>query len=212
MSGQRRDKRLQFCLIAILACAISVTHNLPVANAAEATEPDTKSVVSPAYAKQKQVVLDGLFAKLKSAPDARAGQNLTRLIWRTWQRSGNRNVDALMNQARLALREGGVEEAFGALNRVVELAPDYAEGWNRRATLNFMVGRFEASVSDIQKTLELEPRHFGALSGLSQILAGSGRWKSALEAYEKAIAVNPFLPNKDAVLKQLRAKALGQRL
>lgn len=170
------------------------------------------SVIDPAFAARQKAKLDRLFAELKTVPSPKAGQAIVKKIWAVWMSSGNVDVDALMKQARLALQEGGVEEAFGALDRVIEIAPDYAEGWNRRATLNFALGRHAQSVRDIQQTLALEPRHFGALSGFAQILARAGKWKGALKAFEAAVAVNPFLPSKDAVLRELRQKALGQPL
>lgn len=156
--------------------------------------------------------LDLLFARLKTASDKRAGNTIEREIWRTWMTTGNVELDFLLRQSQVALQEGGVEEAFGALDRVVELAPDFAEGWNRRATLFYMMGRFPESVADIQQTLSLEPRHFGALSGLGMILMAEKKWGSALEAFEKAYEVNPWLQNGPALLKSLRQKVKGQPL
>ncbi|MEM7778169.1 MAG: tetratricopeptide repeat protein [Pseudomonadota bacterium] len=196
----------------VAAVGISLLATLPALSQNTAQPSAEKSVIAPEKSKQRKMKLDELFGRLKIAKDSAAGAAIVKQIWETWFASGNVDVDALMNQARLAVQEGGIEEAFGALDRVIEIAPDYPEGWNRRATLNFMLGRHERSVRDIQQTLAREPRHFGALSGLSQILAAAGKWKGALKAYERALAVNPFLPNKDAILRQLREKALGSAL
>ena len=117
-----------------------------------------------------------------------------------------------MRQSELAIQEGGVREAFDALDRVIEIAPDYPEGYNRRATYHYMMGRHAESVRDIQKTLALEPRHFGALAGLGLIYIARKQWAGALKAFETAAEINPWLKNKEAVLKMLRQKVDGRPL
>jgi len=170
------------------------------------------SVIPPAHAARQGEKLDALFEKLKSAETQDAGRRISGEIWAVWFNSGSVDVDALVKQAQLAIREGGVQEAYGALDRAIEIAPDYAEAWNRRATLNYMMGRHAESVRDIQKTLSLEPRHFGALSGLGLIYLAQKNWAAALKAYEKAIEVNPWLPHKDRILAQLRERVEGESL
>ncbi|MEM1307806.1 MAG: tetratricopeptide repeat protein [Pseudomonadota bacterium] len=179
---------------------------------ASAKKGSTGSAFDAEFKKVRGRKLDRLFARLKTASDKRAGNTIEREIWRTWMTTGNVELDFLLRQSQIALQEGGVEEAVGALDRVVELAPDFAEGWNRRATLYYMMGRFPESVADIQQTLSLEPRHFGALSGLGMILMAEKKWGSALEAFEKAYEVNPWLRNGPALLKSLRQKVKGQPL
>ncbi|MEO1265754.1 MAG: tetratricopeptide repeat protein [Pseudomonadota bacterium] len=180
--------------------------------ASKSKEPATTSQFSAGFKRVRQQRLDKLFAELKSAPNAKAGRLVVAKIWEMWMTSGNVNIDALLRQAQIALQEGGVQEAYLALNRVIEIAPDFSEGWNRRATLHYMTGRYAESVGDIQKTLALEPRHFGALAGLGMIYMAEKRWSAALKAFETAADVNPWLQNRDAILKTLREKANGKPL
>jgi len=170
------------------------------------------SALDPQFEAVRQKRLEDLFAQLKTAPDQAKANAIVARIWETWNTSGNIDVDTLLNQARLAVREGGVSEAYLALNRVIEIAPNFSEGWNRRATLHYMTGRYEESVRDIQKTLSLEPRHFGALAGLGMIYMARKNWKAALKAFETAAEVNPWLQNRKVLLPQLRKRAAGQPL
>jgi len=91
-------------------------------------------------------------------------------------------------------------------SRLIERDPTFAEAWNRRATLYYLMGNFDASVRDIQETLAREPRHFGALSGLGLINSALERWDSAVKAYEEALRVNPFLPGAKKNVEDLRKK------
>lgn len=170
------------------------------------------SRLTPELQKPRQAKLEALFRRLKASPDQASGNAVVRQIWGTWLKTGNADLDALMRQAQIAMREGGFQEAFGTLDRIIATAPNYAEGWNKRATLNYMMGRHAESVRDIQKTLELEPRHFGALSGLGMIYMSRKNWSAALKAFEKAADVNPWLNNKDGLLTMLRKRAAGQSL
>ena len=90
--------------------------------------------------------------------------------------------------------EGRNEEALSAFTRATEAQSDFAEAWNKRATVNYLLGRFQDSVLDIQKTLSLEPRHFGALSGLGLINLAMGHDREALKAFEAALKIHPFMP------------------
>ena len=97
------------------------------------------------------------------------------------------------------------EAALTSFNTVIEMRPDFAEGWNKRATLYYLVGEFERSIADVERTLALEPRHFGALSGLGLINMALERPVEALAAFEAALAVHPHMPNAKRMIKQLRA-------
>lgn len=204
-------------LVSVLVAGVAAGAPPVIAEAAGASEARersaaTGSVIPPAHAARQGEKLDALFEKLKAADTQEAGRKISSEIWAVWFNSGSVDVDALVKQAQLAIREGGVQEAYGALDRAIEIAPDYAEAWNRRATLNYMMGRHTESVRDIQKTLSLEPRHFGALSGLGLIYLAQKNWSAALNAYEKAVEVNPWLPNKDRILAQLRERVEGESL
>lgn len=150
--------------------------------------------------------LDALFGALqKSGGDAEANAYVDE-IWRLWGQSGRSDVDALMARALGGMQTQHVGLANLLLDEVVEIAPDFAEGWNRRATLRYLTGDHDGSLLDIEKTLTLEPRHFGAIAGRAMIHMAAGRWQEALDNYKAALKVNPFLPERLRVLPMLEQK------
>ena len=163
----------------------------------------------PVAADQADPILDVLFAKLQKATQPAEIHSVTRGIWQVWARSDDEQVNELMQAGIIALNQGAMSLAIAAFDAVVETAPDFAEGWNKRATVRFLVGDFAGSIADIERTLALEPRHFGALSGLGMIMMAEERPKEALKAYEAALAVNPHLPQARAVTKRLRQELEG---
>ena len=87
---------------------------------------------------------------------------------------------------------GSLEEAIALFTQVIDIKPDFAEGWNKRATVHFMMGNFDQSMQDIIKTLELEPRHFGALDGMGLIFIHQGQFQQAIDVYDKMLEIFPF--------------------
>ena len=165
-----------------------------------------------AHADQKDPRLDKLFQQLKTAANTESSQPIEEQIWEIWLESGDQNVDALMAIGVAALNDGDYAQAYRAFGRIVDLAPNFAEGWNKRATVLYLMGRYDDSMKDIAKTLALEPRHFGALSGLGLCNAQLGKDKEALDAFEKALAINPNMPgiklDADEMKKQLGNKSI----
>jgi tetratricopeptide (TPR) repeat protein len=155
--------------------------------------------------------LDGLFAKLQSAQTEDEARQVEAAIWQAWFHSDNVDVAQVMSRVRFAVRAGMYNLALGELDKVVHIAPKYAEGWNQRATVLFLLKRDMESVRDIQRVLALEPRHFGALSGLGLIHMRAGNWKSALESFRKAIEIHPFLKER-GLIEALEKKLEGQPL
>lgn len=142
--------------------------------------------------------LDDAFARLADPenPEWRLAQSD---IERAWSRSGSAAMDLLLKRGQEALKAGDLPAAIEHLTALVDHAPDFAEGWNARATAYFLAGEIGPSVADIERTLALEPRHFGALSGLGRILEETGDKAAALRAYRAALAINPHLePIRDA--------------
>ncbi len=164
----------------------------------------------PALARQDDARLDALFDELYAAPDAGEARRIEQEIWRLWIASGSETIDLLVHRGSLSMAEGAYDVALTIFNSVVELDPEFAEGWNKRATLYYLMGRFDASVADIQHTLGLEPRHFGALSGLGMIYSALDDDERALKAYRKALEVNPHLPGARAAVIRLRKKLKGE--
>ena len=101
------------------------------------------------------------------------------------------------------------QEALEIFNELIAADPGFAEAWNKRATLHFMMGEIEKSRADVERTLDLEPRHFGALSGLGQIELLSGDREGALKAFENALDTNPHLPGARRMIERLRVKKAG---
>ena len=167
-------------------------------------------VAPPALARQDDSRLDEVFDRLQTTTDPREARVLETVIWRLWTSSGSETVDLLMGRGGGAMAAGEYEAALDILNRVVDLDPDFAEGWNRRATLYYLMDEFDASVADIQRTLALEPRHFGALSGLGLIYTALDDDEGALKAYREALGVNPHLVGARAAVIRLKKKLKGE--
>ena len=117
-----------------------------------------------------------------------------------------------MGEGVAAMQRRDYPAALRSFDSMVDLAPEFAEGWNKRATLYYLMGAYENSLDDIVRTLELEPRHFGALSGRGLILQDLGRDEEALTAFEAALDLNPQMPgarhNADALRKSLEDSAI----
>lgn len=163
--------------------------------------------VPPAPADQNDRRLDTLFAQLQSTQDEAEAAAIQERIWGLWFQTEDDDVNQLMYIGSVAMNQGRYDAALVAFDKVVAMAPDFAEGWNRRATLYYMMGSYPASVSDVQKTLALEPRHFGALSGLGLINMRLGHKDQAIKAFREALKVNPHLSGAKANLEGL----LGER-
>jgi Flp pilus assembly protein TadD len=160
----------------------------------------------PVVADQNDPRLEQLSAALKTAPTTEAARPIEQQIWAIWTESGVEAVDALMAEGTARLNEGDNDAALSFFNRVVALAPNFAEGWNKRATTLYLLGQFEKSTQDIDKVLSLEPRHFGALSGLGLCDIGLGKDREALAAFQRAAALDPNLPGVQANIEALKKR------
>lgn len=155
--------------------------------------------------------LDGLFAELQD-PANEDWQSAEDKIWREWSKSGSRAMDLLLERGRDAIAAGDYDAAVEHLSALIDHAPGFAEGWNARATAFFLMDQYGLSVADIQQTLALNPRHFGAMSGLGSILERTGRLKDALAVYTKALEVHPHQPSVIEAVERLRAEVDGTTL
>ena len=154
--------------------------------------------------------LDFLFEALKVAPDADSAKLVEGRIWALWMVSGSDTTDLLMSRSKTAVDNKDTVLAIRLLDAVTALRPDYVEGWNRRATLHFTNKDYGKSLADIRQVLAREPRHFGALSGLGVIMQEFGEEKLALEAFRRALAVNPHLQKIPDFVKTLTEKVEGR--
>ncbi len=148
-----------------------------------------------AMADQRDPRLAPLFDRLRTTDDVREAERVEQLIWQVWTGAGDEELDALMARGVRAMNAGDPRAALAAFDALVDAAPDFAEGWNKRATVYWLVGDHAASVKDIAATLALEPRHFGALSGLAMIHEAHGRAFEAMEALEQVRGIHPHLPH-----------------
>ena len=156
--------------------------------------------------------LDTLFEALKVAPDEASAKAIEDRIWALWMVSGSDTCNVLMSRAKMAADGRDYGLAIKLLNAVIELRPEYTEGWNRRATVYYLQKDYAHSLADIREVLAREPRHFGALSGLGAIMQEIGDDKHALAAYRRALAIDPNLEHIGEVVKTLTEKVEGRAI
>jgi tetratricopeptide (TPR) repeat protein len=167
---------------------------------------------SPAFADQTASAktassLDRLFGALHATTDPTEANRLTGLIWLIWNHAEDPETDRMLTEGRKAMEQLDFDTALACFDKVVAREPKFAEGWNKRATLYYVMGRYRDSISDINHVLALEPRHFGALAGLGMNHEALGDDRRALNAWRRALKANPHL--EDA---QIRVKALETSL
>jgi len=172
----------------------------------------TLTFALPLFGGQNDPQLDALFAALKSAPSEQAAAPVEARIWALWTASGTDDIDRLMALGVSAMGEGDFATANAAFTAIVEKAPGFAEGWNKRATLYYLIGAFDRSTADVEKTLTLEPRHFGALSGLGMIRLAQGDENGALAAFDRALGIHPNVAGATSHIQALREKLKGRQI
>jgi len=150
--------------------------------------------------------LDRLFERLIATQDPADAKTIERSIWQIWLDPKDSSTQSLLDLAMVAEQRGDQLGAFALFDAIVTLKPDFAEGWNRRATILYQLGRLDESKADAEKVVALEPRHFGALSGLGLIAQARNDDLAALEAFERALAVNPHMPQIRTAVDELRRK------
>ena len=168
-------------------------------------------LLSVCAAAADEAALDRLFDRLRE-PVLPEWQSVESDIQRIWSRSGSPAMDLLLQRGRTSLEAGDAATAIGHLTALTDHAPDFAEGWNARATAFYLAGRHGESVADIGRVLVLEPRHFGALWGLATILAETGQEARALEAFRQVQAIHPHQPGVDEAIERLERQVSGRTL
>jgi len=194
------------------ACALAVALASPAA--AAPAGPADKAEASKSLAQlplgQRLHNLDFLFGALKAAPDETTAKAIEQRIWALWAVSRSDTANLLMSRVKTAIEQKDTDLAITLLDAIVKIKPDYVEAWNRRATLYYMKKDYGRALADIRQVLKLEPRHFGALSGLGLILQDIGDDKQALEVYRRALAVYPRLERVPDLVKTLSEKVEGR--
>lgn len=181
------------------------------ATPAAAAEPRQQSTpIKPEQPRQQR--LDDLFRELKREHSEAGAKRIADRIWTEWYRSGSSSIDLMMGWARKAMDEQKWDVALDFLDQVVTLDPQYSEGWNRRATVHFLMHNFKKSMADIERTLELEPRHFGALSGMAQIMQANGAKALAISAYQRVVDVYPMDRSAQNQIATLSEEIAGEAI
>lgn len=155
--------------------------------------PSARAQDGPADPETAAAERQALFAALARAESQSEAFALVNAIWLLWMRAPDPSSQALLDRAMAHRRAGELAGAMEVLDELVARAPGFAEGWNQRATIRFLQGDYDGSLADIDRTLELEPKHFGALSGQAVILIRQGRDRLAQSALRRAVEINPWL-------------------
>ncbi|WP_407148490.1 tetratricopeptide repeat protein [Bradyrhizobium sp. ORS 86] len=206
------------CRLAILLAALTA---VPVAASAQGDPrvippPKAQKKLPEAPSKLPKVPadrargLDFLFGALKAAPDEDSARHVEARIWALWLQTPSDTAALLMVRAKAAIDAQNIDVAMKLLDAVIKIRPDYVEAWNRRATLYYLKSDYVHSLEDFQQVLVREPRHFGALVGLGTIMQDIGDDKRALDAFRKALAVDPHLEKIPEAVKQLSEKVEGR--
>jgi tetratricopeptide (TPR) repeat protein len=194
--------RSVFAFLTVLALAIGPTL------AARADTPADAPATSTA--KTRQARLDKLFSGLGRARKEKAAERIAGTIWQAWLDSGSANINLMMLWAQKAMEAQKFDVALDFLDQVTTLDPTYAEGWNRRATVHYMMKNYAKSLADIERTLQLEPRHFGALSGMARIMADTGHKQAALDAWQRVLAIYPRMRSAQSEVSTLSEELAGE--
>lgn len=163
-------------------------------------------VAAAASADQRDPRLDPLFERLKAAESPAESLATEAQIWQIWMEAGDSATDSLMQLGLHAMQTGNLPGAFALFDAVTAQRPEFAEGWNKRATVLYMLGAHDKSAEDVARVLALEPRHFGALSGLGLIELARDRPDDALDAFERALAIHPTMPAIKSQAAQLKKR------
>jgi tetratricopeptide (TPR) repeat protein len=172
--------------------------------------PAESTIERPAESRSQKI--DRLFAELKREGNAKAAERIARRIQQEWSQSGSASVDLMMQWAQKAAAARKYDVALDFLDQVVTLQPDFAEGWNRRATIHYTMKNYAKSMADIDRTLKLEPRHYGAISGLARIMSDTDRKEPAIAAWQRVLDVYPALRAAQDQLSRLSEEIAGQSI
>jgi len=155
-------------------------------------------------------VLAQLYEQLGKVADAEAAAPIMEAIQRIWRLSGSDTVDLLMARAERFTKEDDLDLAQKIIDAAVDMAPDQAEAWDLRAKINFLKKDYDAATADLKRALDRDPKHYDAMNDLGVVYEAMGSKKEALEAYRKALAVNPYLSEPKRAVEELRRAIEGQ--
>ena len=185
------------------------------AEAVDPVNPESEEKLEPAIGdpvKSRAQNLDQLYQRLAASSDEAETRALVGQIDQLLLQTDSPAAELLMNRALTAMNDQNQEVAGQVLDKLIELQPRWAEAWNKRATLRFILGDNAGSMADIAQTLKLEPRHIGAISGLGLILERSGLREESLRAFENTLVIAPQLTSAKEAIARLKAAIAGQAL
>ena len=166
-----------------------------------------------AFAVKEDIILDDLFATLQEVQDQGDVARIVSEIWSRWStHPDDESITSRLNRGVTMMNQGDYVHAEALFTDIIALDPDFAEAWNKRATLYYIQGNLAASRADIAQTLAIEPRHFGALAGLGLIELHLGNDEAALQAYQAAIDINPHMSEVTGIIEKLQEKLRGLAL
>lgn len=165
---------------------------------------------APKTAEDKSRLLADLYAHLATAEDEAQAKKISERIERMWLVSGSDTVDLLMERSSKAIKQKKFEHAEKLLDFIIALAPDYPEGFNRRAYLNFTQNKYQSAVGDLRRVLALEPNHYKALEGLAQIWRETDNKRGALQVMRQILDINPFASGAKSAFDELKREVEGQ--
>lgn len=190
------------------ACALLLAFGAP----AQAQNAPTPAQTPAMTAQSPSEKLDELFARLASTEDADELAGIVAAIDRIHLRSGSDTSDLLMARAVETMEGGNYPVSLALLDAIVGLQPEWAEGWNKRATARYLAGNSRGAMADIAQTLARDPRHLGALTGMGMILEDSGLREQALRAYQRALAIAPQWRPASEAAARVKAALAGRAL
>ena len=149
--------------------------------------------------------------KVLRDPDAVVRALAEHALWQVWSRSGDPEIDALFQEGVDQMTQRDGPAAVATFSRIIEKRPEFAEGWNKRATVYFLMGEYEKSLADCHEVVKRNPSHFGVLSGYGQIYLQLNQPERALSYFERALAVNPNLEQVESAIEELKALLLQRK-
>ena len=159
----------------------------------------------PLFADEKKEEIDRLFIQLKSAINFENSKKIEDKIWDLWTTHPSKeNLTKLLADGSSAMMENNLETALDKFTEITKLDPSWAEAWNKRATVLYLMGKYELSQADIDKVLMIEKRHFGALTGQGLVQTALKNYQKAIDSYIEAHKVHPFMKSPIIMIEQLQ--------
>lgn len=213
----RASNPFLFGLLALLACALPLSASLPSMALAQTAKPGEKIPQEMLLPKDlpdkigdKKKLLEDLYKQLRETTEAEDAKVVTSAIERLWLRSGSDTVDLLMARTAKLLEDEKYDLALNILDSIIELAPDYAEGWTRRAAVFFAKKEFGQSLENLRHALAIDPSHYKAIQGLGLLMQELGEKEAALKAFRRLLKVHPHLEEALQAVKDLSRDVEGQ--